>query len=211
MFWTRPATLLLIEEYKVRMSLVNTGKLRKKSLWNQISKVLQEKGHNVSNYQCEGRWKTLLRGLKNTHDHNKKSGNNPKYHPYGKELAFMSEKPNISESYVVSSGSNPKPAAAVAASNPQNFSDNDSDSESSAISKSNNKEPKENEPKAKRRRSNEVVEVLKNFMDTQQKRYDDDCRRKEQMHKERMEVFGGFLELLKKGASEGKEDTDAKK
>ena len=29
-------------------------------------------------------------------------------------------------------------------------------------------------------------------MNTQQKRYDDECRRKEQMHKERMEVFSGF-------------------
>jgi len=32
MFWTRPATLLLIEEYKNRMDLANSGKLRKKAL-----------------------------------------------------------------------------------------------------------------------------------------------------------------------------------
>lgn len=62
----------------------------------------------------------------------------------------------------------------------------------------------EYEPKPKRKRSNEVVEVLKNFMDIQQKRYDDECQRKEKMHSERMEIFGGFLELLKKGANDAK-------
>lgn len=41
-------------------------------------------------------------------------------------------------------------------------------------------------------------------MDTQQKRYDDECQRKKKMHSERMEIFGGFLELLKKGANDAK-------
>lgn len=214
MFWTRPATLLLIEEYKSRMDLLNSGKLRKKSMWDQISKVLSGKGHKMSGAQCEGRWKTLLRGLKNVHDHNKKSGRNPKYHPYDKELAFMAEKPNIAESYVVSSGSgNSKASKPIAASltatdNQQNLTENESDAESenssSSASKKVKKESTEYEPKPKRKRSNEVVEVLKNFMDTQQKRYDDECQRKEKMHNERMEIFGCFLELLKKGANDAK-------
>ena len=106
MFWTRPATLLLIDEYKSRMDLLNSGKLRKKSMWDQISKVLSGKGHKMSGAQCEGRWKTLLRGLKNVHDHNKKSGRKPKHHPDDEELVFMAEKPNIAESFVdVFSGS----------------------------------------------------------------------------------------------------------
>lgn len=155
-----------------------------------------------------------LRGLKNVHDHNKKSGRNPKYHPYDKELAFMAEKPNIAESYVVSSGSgNSKASKPIAASltatdNQQNLTENESDAESenscSSASKKVKKESIEYEPKPKRKRSNEVVEVLKNFMDTQQKRYDDECQRKEKMHNERMEIFGGFLELLKKGANDAK-------
>lgn len=116
------------------MTLLNTGKLKRKCLWDQISKVLLEKGYFVSNSQCEGRWKTLWRRLKNTHDHKKISGNNPKYNPYGKELAFMSEKPNISRSYVVPSSSvsgNPKPVPSSSTArvtlNPQNLNENDSD------------------------------------------------------------------------------------
>jgi hypothetical protein len=49
-----------------------------------------------------------MRGLKSVHDHNNKSGNNPRQHQYENELAFMAEKPNVSESYVVSSGSKNK-------------------------------------------------------------------------------------------------------
>lgn len=214
MFWTRPATLLLIEEYKNRMDLANSGKLRKKALWMQISNVLQAKGHSMSSSQCEGRWKTLMRGLKSVHDHNNKSGNNPRQYQYENELAFMAEKPNVSESYVVSSGSSKaKPAIAssscVTALPNSNMIENDSDSDSENTPKCSTKlkkdESPENEPKPKRKRPNEVIDVLKNFMETQQKRYDDEAKRKEQMHKERMGIFVGFLEVLKGASAENKD------
>lgn len=41
----------------------------------------------------------------------------------------------------------------------------------------------ENVPELKKRRSNKDIEVIRNFIDTQQKRYEDECRRKKQMHK----------------------------
>lgn len=43
-----------------------------------------------------------------------------------------------------------------------------------------------------------LLKFLKNFIDTQRKRYDDECQRKEGMHNEHMEIFGAFLEFLKK-------------
>ena len=212
MFWTRPATLLLIEEYKNRMDLANSGKLRKKALWMQISNVLQAKGHSMSSSQCEGRWKTLMRGLKSVHDHNNKSGNNPRQYQYENELAFMAEKPNVSESYVVSSGSS-KAKPAIASSSCvtalPNMIENDSDSDSkntlkySKILKKD--EFPENEPQPKRKRPIEVIDVLTNFMETQQKRYDDEAKTKEQMHKERMGMCCGFLEVLKKVSTENKD------
>ncbi|CAB3981319.1 Hypothetical predicted protein [Paramuricea clavata] len=53
--------------------------------------------------QCEGRWKTLVRGAKKAADHNSKSGNDLKTHPYEDELEFYSERPNIKPAYLVSS------------------------------------------------------------------------------------------------------------
>ena len=43
-----------------------------------------------------------------------------------------------------------------------------------------------------------MVEVLRDFMETQQRKYDEDCRRKEEMHKERMEIFGGISGINEK-------------
>ncbi|XP_034307601.1 uncharacterized protein [Magallana gigas] len=100
--WTRPATLLLISQYRENEELVTSGKLRKKALWNKIAKVLREKGNcNFSAVQVEGRWKTLMRGLKNVKDHNKKSGAERRNHPYEEELEFMAAKPNVQPECVV--------------------------------------------------------------------------------------------------------------
>ena len=51
--------------------------------------------YNYSSEQCEGRWKTLLRSLKKVTDHNAKSGNDLKRHPYEEQLDFLIEQPNI--------------------------------------------------------------------------------------------------------------------
>lgn len=168
-----------------------------------------ENGHDMSPGQCEGRWKTLMRGLKLVHDHNSKSGNNAKQYPYENELAFMAVKPNISASYVVSSACSSKPATSSSANQPSLLQDeesdskdnllakeSDTDSEKIAASENKTKKAQIDEPKPKRKRPNEVVDVLKGFISTQQERFDAESNRREQMHKERMEIFKGFLSIL---------------
>ncbi|OWF38650.1 hypothetical protein KP79_PYT23065 [Mizuhopecten yessoensis] len=193
--WTRAATLLLIDEYKSRMRLLTTGKLRKKSAWVQISKVLCSHGHNMTPSQCEGKWKTLLRGPKNVNDHNNKSGNDSKSHPYANEFAFISNKPNFNPLYVACSDSS---------ANKQSTETSDSDGEkpvkSSKISPIKGKRSSDgSEPKPKQRKSHasEVINVLSNFISNQQERYENESARKEQMHSERMEIFRGFLSAAK--------------
>jgi len=202
----------------------------------QISKALEDKGHAMTPAQCDGRWKTLMRGLKNVYDHNNKSGNNSKQHPYDKELDFIAEKPNVSASYVVSSGSSSIPATASTSSanklllqdeasgnsskpatastssvNKPLLQDeasgskktyiNDSNTDTENVSVPNKRIKKEfegNEQKPKRKKQNEVVDVLKSFISTQQERFDAEYHRKEKMHTDRMEVFQGFLSILQK-------------
>ena len=103
--WTRPATLLLIAEYKTFLDKLEKGKIKKKLVWESISKTLTNKGHKHNPSQCESRFKTLQRGLKNVTDHNKKSGNDKKSHPYEAELAFLSMKPNFTPKYLKGSES----------------------------------------------------------------------------------------------------------
>ena len=51
--------------------------------------------------QCEGRLKTLVRGVKRVAEHNAKTGNAPKKHPFKDELEFYSERLNVKPMYLV--------------------------------------------------------------------------------------------------------------
>ncbi|KAJ8303787.1 hypothetical protein KUTeg_018710 [Tegillarca granosa] len=199
--WTKESTLLLIDEYKKRMELLNTGKMKKKSAWISISKILVDKGYNVTASQCEGRWKTLLRGLKTISDHNKKSGNDKKSHPFAKELEFMAEKPNIKPEYVAGSDETSKTKRSFNTETASTDDDSDQLHPKASTSGENTDQSDvktSNEPKSKRRKSSsaEVVTVLKDFIQTQQERYEIESKKKEQMHNERMEIFKGFLNLF---------------
>lgn len=177
--WQHAETLLLIDLFKTL-----EGKIKKKKhLWAKIADVMQENGYSFSPEQCEGRWKTLVRGVKKVADHNSKTGNNPKTHPYEEELEFYSERPNVKPSYLVSSSAGAKSIE----------DDEDQESEDSSRSKSPAPVP------AKKKRSNisEVLDVLKVHIQAQCDRHQETLQRQEQMHQERMTVMKGFLDVFK--------------
>lgn len=78
-------------------------------MWVRVAKALQEKSNHITAAQCEGRWKTLVRGMKSVSDHNKKSSNYKKSNPYEEELGFLGDRPNINPVYVTSSTDAPIP------------------------------------------------------------------------------------------------------
>jgi hypothetical protein len=86
--------------------LTNINNLRGKSRRNicgaKIAEIMEQHGYCYTVEQCEGRWKTLVRGVKKVADYNFKSGNDLKTHPYEDELQFYSERPNIKPAYLVS-------------------------------------------------------------------------------------------------------------
>ena len=96
--WQYSDTLLLISQYKALES-----KIKRKDLWSKIADVMQTNGYCYTPEQCEGRWKTLVRGVKRVADHNAKTGNAPKKHPFEDELEFYSERPDVKPTYLVSS------------------------------------------------------------------------------------------------------------
>ena len=77
--------------------------MKKKNLCSKIADGMQTNGYSYTPDQCEGRWKTLVRGVKRVADHNAKTGNAPKKHPFEDELEFYSERPNFKPTYLVSS------------------------------------------------------------------------------------------------------------
>jgi len=219
-FWTKTATLLLIAEYKELLPLANAGKMRKKTLWAKISAVFRKKGYDITPAQCEGRWKTLMRGLKSVHDHNNKSGNGTKTHPYAKQLEFISDKPNFTPAYVITSNKTPEvdtcrsrsrsPDHLLDSENAditQNADDITQNADDNITAVGNETQatntvesqstPSTSEPKAKQRRSNsEVVNVLNEFITSQQTKHEAESTRREKMHSEKMEIFQGFLSIM---------------
>lgn len=86
--WTKKETLLLLELYREYQTKLVGGKGTVKKYWDDIAKLIQEKGYNVSGYKCSTKFQSLKRTYKSIADHNKKSGNNRKDWEY---LQIMEE------------------------------------------------------------------------------------------------------------------------
>ena len=68
--------------YKERENVFKDKKSKKKTLWEEISKEMQEKGYGHSGAQCETKFKNLKQNFTKTVDHNNVSGNDKKTCPY---------------------------------------------------------------------------------------------------------------------------------
>ena len=189
--WARPDTLLLIDFYKTWEPKIK----KKKTLWNKIAELMKLHKYSYTSDQCEGRWKTLMRSLKKVTDHNAKTGNDLKKHPYEAQLDFIIERPNIKPVYI--QGSTTDSSLELDDENTTNADESDSDS--SVSDRSTTTPPPALVP-AKKKRSNvsEVLDVLKEHMSVQNARQQEAMQRQKEMHEERMEVMRGFLDFFKK-------------
>jgi hypothetical protein len=180
--WQYSDTLLLISQYKALESKIK----KKKDLWSEIADDMQTNGYCYTADQCEGRWKTLVRGVKRVADHNAKTGNAPKKHPFEDELEFYSERPNVKPTYLVSSTGTFE--------NLEESLEEDSEEEEGR-----SKSPAPVPVPAKKKRSNisDVLDVLKVHIQSQSERHQENLQRQEQMHQERLTVMKGFLDVFK--------------
>ena len=73
--WSRNEVLFLLSLYKERENIFKDKKSKKKTLLEEISKEMQEKGYGYSGAQCETKFKNLKQNFTKTVDHNNVSGN----------------------------------------------------------------------------------------------------------------------------------------
>lgn len=65
-----------------------------KRVWNSISDVLCNHGHDVTGPQCQSKFNGMKRTFKSIKDHNSKSGNNPRSWLYTELIdSLLGEKP----------------------------------------------------------------------------------------------------------------------
>ena len=136
---------------------------------------MQMHKYNYSSKQCEGRWKTLVRGVKKVSDHNSKTGNSLKTHPFEKQLDFLVKQPNIRPLCVIeSTNDNSK---AMEENNESSDCDSDSHSEFSEGNKSLSEPPAPTAARRKRSNVSEVLVFFKEHIALQDKRHEENMKK----------------------------------
>jgi len=67
-----------LELYREHQKKFIGGKGTIKKHWDNIARLMQERGHNINGFKCSTKFQSLKRTYKCIMDHNKKSGNNRK-------------------------------------------------------------------------------------------------------------------------------------
>lgn len=89
-----------------RKYLVDSGKLKKRDMFSQVSKKFNDFNVSATTDQVSNKWKSLLRGYKAVKDNNRKTGASKKTHPYENELdEILENDPNVTPPYVCFSAS----------------------------------------------------------------------------------------------------------
>lgn len=203
--WTRPPTLLLIDEYAKYIHKCESGLMRKKDMWNQIQLKLKNEGYTFSVDQIAGRWKSLMRGYKNIKDHNQKSGNDAKKHEYQDELDdLFRNDPVVLPVLTRTSGKRsakevdvpvPSPTCSTSSTSTMDMDKdtclNKDDSFDEPANEAANKKCKRSTGSAK-----EMVTLMKTFMEDRKKKEEEEVQRKEQMHRERIAVMNNLIAAI---------------
>ena len=94
--WTDAATRLLLEHYEHRQHQFGDPKVKKRTIWKEISEQLIASGYQFSPQQTENRWKTLTAAYRRVKDNNNRSGRQKRTCPYEKELEdLLGDRPNV--------------------------------------------------------------------------------------------------------------------
>lgn len=70
-FWTKPATNLLITLYEETEREFENPRKKKKDVWREITEKLNEAGYEFSQLKVENKWRSLVQSHKNLKDSKK--------------------------------------------------------------------------------------------------------------------------------------------
>ena len=206
--WSRNEVLFLLSLYKERENFFKDKKSKKKTLWEEISKEMQEKGYGYTGAQCETKFKNLKQNFTKTVDHNNVSGNDKKTCPYFEELSdIFGMTPSVKPVAVCSNRAGPVGEDLIRTS-----SSSGSFAEAAASSTDGRRPSLDNEEtlrrEVKRSRAKRALQSKESLTDLF-KEYQREQREKEEekekhvmeMHQQKMQRFDRLLELFEKDIS----------
>jgi len=212
--WPKEMTLALIGLYKSHEHLFNKVNIKKKSVWELICNRIKQMGFEGSEElqwtNCEGKWKSLTAAYRKTVDHNNRTGSDRRECAFFNELSDVyGYRPTVHPVATSSStGKGDSKSVQTRERDGDNTSPSPDDPSTPSTSGVNLSTPSKKRvhaqddsgtPKLKRRRksTDEMVLWLEEYK--KEKAVQEEHRLKEvkEMHKQQMELLGGFLEVLK--------------
>ena len=186
--WSKEQVLALLDLYEKRRNDFKDPKKRNKDVWEAIAKGMEEVGfpdkRNAGD--CESKLKNLKRSYISTVDHNNTSGNDRKTCTYFDEMSnLFQQDAHIQPVTLCSSRAGTKIA-------PESKSDKAvtcSESENEDIPRK-----RKRKPQAK----DDLVSLFKEFTQTREEREKERMQELREMHTEKMNVMGRFLEVFEK-------------
>lgn len=185
--WTRPQTLLLIELYSGNNEKFQNPLVKKKALWEEITKSLNSRGYNYTTKQVEGRWKTLTAAYRRVKDNNNSTGRGKKTLEFEQELdEIFAERHDTKPTFVISSSS-PSASSSSSATEVAELSDSGEPSEKVGVGKRKRKSQSA---------STKVIDFLKDYGEQEDKREKERMEKAERMHGEKMSLFKSLLDVM---------------
>ena len=186
--WSKEQVLALLDLYEKRRNDFKDPKKRNKDVWEAIGKGMEELGfpdkRNAGD--CESKFKNLKRSYISTVDHNNTSGNDRKTCAYFDEMSkLFQQDARIQPVTLCSSRAGTKMA-------PESKSD-----KAATCSESENEDiprRRKRKPQAK----DDLVSLFKEFTQTREEREKERMQELREMHTEKMNVMGRFLEVFEK-------------
>lgn len=206
--WTSSEVLQLLHLYKTHEDKFRDPKMKKKSVWEEISKKMHDHGYLYSGIKCEVKFKNLKQKYVKTIDHNNKSGNSLK------TCSFYNE---LNEIFAYS----PSVTPVAECSNRKGYSCSQVECTEGVSEKSNNISSRTNDKggvtietslKRKLERSSvprTLASSLAAFHQDLQKDNAERLKKMEEMHQAKMKRFDRLLDLYEKDISAQLQDKQA--
>lgn len=191
--FTYEQTIFLISAYKERKEKFLSPTHKKKALWLEITEELNKCFKTEFTVaQVEGRWKTQLSAYKRHQTDQAKSGNERKEFLYEEEFQdIFSDRHDINPKFVVSSLSSSSDSGSFTQDEPCTSS---SSGEPAGIT---DPQPKKKRKISSRSNSSQVIHFLEDYVENQNKKNEENMKKIEKMHEEKMKIFSGFLSVFK--------------
>ncbi len=191
--WSKPEVQQLLILYKAHEDKFQDPKWKKKAIWKEISKEMNQYGYSYTSDKCQVKFKNLKQTYVKTVDHNNKSGNSLK------TCSFFDE---LNEIFAC----NPFVEPVAECSNTKGYKKAVDEEEekcsspglrSTGIANIDSKQKKQKPPK----RRFSVTESLTSIQEEMKKENETRMKKMEEMHKEKMQRFDRLLDLYERDLS----------